>query len=324
MMLLKKRQPVGARTALHKVQKRNKEELYEYSADETGIQVERRMITMKKTRCMILLLAAVWASLLLGNTVMAETKFKVNDIKPDTTVNLKDRHELETSYETHDDKTGETAYTYVYNEYRLVIPADGYIKIKMGGKNDYNGIHGYKHPKAYYYANNKSGDFIQIPLFFTLEMEDIENGRDIIPLSKGTYYFDAYCISNNAADTMPFSYSFKKASFPANYCRAKAQTLKRGKKAEICQIPKKNYNRWFKIKLTKKQAITFWSDNGDHAAIFNEDLERIEIKRAGEKSIKYSTVKKLPKGTYYLRMARCSSHIYPDDENSCYTTLYWK
>ena len=277
---------------------------------------------MKKTRWMMLLLATVWTSLLLGSTVMAwsfkyrsEKEYRFFNVKPNTTVNLKLYMTLE---DTYDDKTEENVYTTVYNQYKMVIPADGYIKVNIQGRHDHDGIDVFRKKRVY-----NSGKLA--PHIFKVDYTDVRNGKNIIPISKGTYYFEA-SFSGIDTDTLPFSYSFTKTVFPANHSRAKAQTLKRGKKVEICQVPKKNYSRWFKIKLTKKQAITFWSDQGNHAAIFNEDLERLRIKRAGEKGIKYSTVQKLPKGTYYLRMSRAEFQ-YSYSENTdgyYYTTLYWK
>lgn len=279
---------------------------------------------MKKTRWMMLLLATVWTSLLLGSTAMAwsfkyrsEKDYRVFALKPDTVVNAKNYYTFE---QTYDKRTEETVYTDVYNQYKLVIPADGYIRVNMKGRNDTGSINGFSKTKAYYDKHS----YELIPIYFSLHQEDIRNGKNIIPINKGTYYIEVY-FAGDGTDTLPFSYSFKKVAFPANHSRAKAQTLKRGKKVEICQLPKKNYSRWFKIKLTKKQAITFWSDQGDNVVVFNEDLERLSIKRAGEKSIKYSTTQKLPKGTYYLKMKHARSYFISGINGGCYyTTLYWK
>ena len=260
---------------------------------------------------MMLLLAMVWASLLLGSTVMAgsTTEEKVYKLKPDTTVNMKP---YLTYVETYDEKTYEYNVHNTFHHYKMVIPADGYIKVKMKANSDYDDIWIYRKKRVYGGDNSRSA-----LLYF--EYKTIKEGMNKFPISKGTYYLVG-------SSGMKFSYSFKKTAFPANYRRAKAQTLARGKKAEICQVPKKNYSRWFKIKLTKKQAITFWSDQGYRVDIFDENLHHVDIEHAGLKSTKYYTRGKMPKGTYYLRMRDADPDYISEEKwyGYYYTTLYWK
>lgn len=267
---------------------------------------------MKKTRWMMLLLAAVWASLLLGNTVMAKSvdEEKIYDLQPGKTVKMED---YVTSVEIYDEQEKEYVYQNTFNHYKMVIPADGYITVKMKAEYDDDDVWVYRKKRVYGGDNSRSA-------ILNVDYQMIKRGENKFPISKGTYYL----VGNRI---ISFSYTFTKTSFPTNYRRAKAQTLKRGKKAEICQVPKKNYSRWFKIKLTKKQAITFWSDQGSRVDIFDEDLHHVEVEHAGETSKKYFTREKMPKGTYYLRMANAWPAYLTEDGLSYdyyYTTLYWK
>lgn len=185
---------------------------------------------MKKTKCMIILLIAILVTLLLGSTVMAKNIYKIVNLKAGKTVNMVDYvcqiiPELNERTDT-------------YYQYKMVIPADGYITINIKADHD---TFFYIYKKKITYDERSfpaSRSYVHNDLYdMTLYTEGLKNWTRRISLGKGTYYI-------RTCDDKPieFRYSFSKASFPANYCWVKAQSLPRGKKVIICQTPKKDYS----------------------------------------------------------------------------------
>ena len=125
--------------------------------------------------------------------------------------------------------------------------------------------------------------------------------KKVLALDKGTYYLR---LNNYSGDANQGSvkFTYKKGIFKSNYSPAKAINLKKNKTVTIAQTKKNHYYRWYKIVLTKKQAITFYTNDGDRVSLFDDDMNDLDIERAGSQSSKYFTSKKHPKGTYYVRI----------------------
>ncbi len=128
-----------------------------------------------------------------------------------------------------------------------------------------------------------------------------EEPIDVI-VSSGTYYIHYF--GEESDDTACVKYTFTPIKDKKNYCKAKAISLKAGNKVKIYQIPKRGFNRYFKIKLGSKKKITVYSEcNID---IFNAKGKDLDVSSAfaeddiGFNGLKYRTKKKLPKGTYYI------------------------
>ena len=140
-------------------------------------------------------------------------------------------------------------------------------------------------------------------------------------LDKGIYYLRLEAKGFTANSKCKVKYSFKKAAFAKNYCASKAAKLSKNKTVQIAQTPKNHYCRWYKIVLTKKQAITFFTNQGSYVRIYDDDMEELEIERAGSESPRYFTKTKLAKGTYY---ANVSYEYYDVKRGEGYVTFKWQ
>lgn len=246
---------------------------------------------MKRRKQWGLFIAIMLLSLWISSNVMADDVYKVIDLKAGAKVVQKGSE--------YDSNTGNRT----YYRYRIVIPEDGYIKISI-----------YKDTGAPFVYIRKKNDNNNIR---HITRSDISAGSNILPLSKGTYYL------NCDEDETVFGYTYTKVSFTANYCRKKAALLKKGATVSICQTPKRNYSRWYKIRLTKKQSISFNSSAGNLIRIYNSKLKSLDIEHAGSQSTRYFTQEKLPKGTYYIFVERAYPGSYSSYEGYYYTTLRW-
>ena len=139
-------------------------------------------------------------------------------------------------------------------------------------------------------------------------------------LDRGTYYLRVEAEGGSKAKCKA-KYSFKKAAFAKNYCASKAAKLGKIKTVQIAQTPKNHYVRWYKIVLKKKQAITYFTNDGDIVNIYDDDMENIETERAGAESSRYFTKTKLAKGTYY---AKVSYNYYDIRSGKGYITFKWQ
>ena len=246
---------------------------------------------MKRRKQWGLFIAIMLLSLWISSNVMADDVYKAIDLKAGEKVVQKGSE--------YDSNTG----NHMYYRYRIVIPEDGYIKISI-----------YKDTGAPFVYIRKKNDNTSLRF---IARSDISEGSNIVPLSKGTYYL------NCDEEETGFSYTYTKVSFPANYCRRKAVTLKKGVTVSICQTPKRNYSRWYKIRLTKKQSISFNSSVGNRIRIYNSTLRSMSIEHAGSQSTRYFTQEKLPKGTYYICVKRADPGSYYSSDGYYYTTLSW-
>ena len=240
--------------------------------------------------------------MLLGTSVFAAdvNKYKAVPLKAGKTVTQKDS---DYAY-----KNGN--YTYTHYRYQIKVPADGYLTMTVKkGKSIYStrSLTMYESLSSnentcYWYKN------------------DVKSAAFKIPVSKGTYYFTIH-------EKETLSYKFTKVTHKANYCRAKAAALKKKAKVTICQTPQYNFTRWYKLTLTKKQAITYWINQLDNydvtleISLYNSKMKRISVEHAGSESPKYFTSEKQDKGTYYLcvRAQRDGGYIY----NHRLLSLYW-
>ncbi len=138
-----------------------------------------------------------------------------------------------------------------------------------------------------------------------------------IPVSKGTYYIHVESVSSNNGGASYVKYTFKSVKQPTNYCVAKATTLKASTKATVYQTPQYNFDRWYKIKLTKNQKVTIsYSSSASGIELYSADGERINLDYSN-KTLKSKI--KLASGTYYI----CYKALY-DFAHADYSTFSWK
>ena len=249
---------------------------------------------MRKSRFFGLCMLITVFQLLLYSNVYAKDvyNYKAIALKPNVTVMQKDS----------DYKYSGNDYIRTYYYYKVVAPSEGFftVSVKKGKSTSFNA----------YLNVNKKLDPNTDNSFYWRSNENI----NMIPVSKGIYYF-----WTQPGQTI--KYKFTKVTQKKNYCVGKALPLKKGKKEVVCQTPKYNFNRWFKISLPKKQAITLWFYEDDWCDVYDEELNYIELEHASSSSPKWFT-KKMPKGDYYIKV---SSSGYSNYNNTSYVhTLYWK
>lgn len=202
-------------------------------------------------------------------------------------------------------KKGYDKYFYFY---KMSNPGEGYITLSFQKEKNSNecDIEVLRKRGGKYHFTGVGNLMFRFPI----------KGPVIIPVSKGNLYLRSWT-------DIKVKWKYTKIEQPSNYLPEKAISLKKGKKVKICQTPDYNFNRWFKIKLTKKQAITIV---GDSVEVFDENFLSYDTHDVGEFDdystdpwSKYTQVTddKLEPGTYYL----CST---APDRGYCYRALYWK
>ena len=151
------------------------------------------------------------------------------------------------------------------------------------------------------------------------------NGKVIIPVSKGTYYLK---LSYPMYDTI--KYVFKADPSKKNYTQNKAISAKQNKTytTVIYSGDKKNtWNRYYKLKLTKKQRITLLPTYGNVGSLFNSKGEYISTSSYYDKNgnwAGYTTERKLPKGTYYLKIYASWNSVTRKQTTGRYYSFKWK
>ena len=196
------------------------------------------------------------------------------------------------------DGKGNTIYTsYLY---RLSIPADGYITIKMNAKNDS--------------SNYLDASLIQkkgsVYKFRESWGSSTGSASFKIPVSKGTWFIRG---TGGASG----SYTFTKQKQGTNFCADQAAALKSNTKVKICQTPNSNFGRWYKITLKNKKKVTISFDADTTVEFFDEDMVLVQ-----SFTKKYTSSEKLKKGTYYICVTRNQSKDY--SVRYYLGTLSWK
>lgn len=142
-----------------------------------------------------------------------------------------------------------------------------------------------------------------------------KDGRDVVkiyPVSKGTYYVDKTA-----------SYKFTAIQQPANYCKAKAITANQGKTVTVYQTPDYHFNRWYKIKTTKKQSISIAKDITVDFYLYDSRGKQINFTQKKNGKDYISVTESLPKGTYYVYIEANTAYS-SFDNPSRIITFSWK
>lgn len=177
--------------------------------------------------------------------------------------------------------------TTVYHMYKITLPANGYIRTQASSKNY----------TLYIYRSLPSGRYLENPDAITSLSG---SGTNYKVLPKGTYYIRSSC-------DLSLKWSFTRINHKSNYCRAKAASLKSGKKAVVVFDYGYEYAKWYKIKLKKKKKITVTQEVMDslsprtNLAIYDSRGYRVQFSMLS--GMRYQTAK-LPKGTYYIMVSR--------------------
>ena len=176
--------------------------------------------------------------------------------------------------------------TYTYYRYKFTVPANYYMTLTIKGSN-YTSLEIYKALKAkndndycgsYDHSNSSAKTFN-------------------IALPKGTYYF---CSDYNFGK-LAFKYRLYKYVNKPNYKSTKALNWKANKKLAIVQMPGHNYERWYKIKLTKKKRIYIWGAND--VDLYDAKRQPLQVSSNNNSdSYTYYSYNKLKAGIFYIRV----------------------
>ena len=187
--------------------------------------------------------------------------------------------------------------------YKLTIPQDSLVTITYQGTSDYSWI--------YFYTDQACKEYV--------EGVNGAKGTIHVVLGDGVYYIRF----SKANDIATFIITPQSQINNNNFSKSKAQSLKTNTWVEIINSPNHTYNRWYKIKLTKKQKvkITTSEDAGYNVTIYNAKNKRVSV-ADGAKTI--VTQKKLPKGTYYI-CVKCINRSYLNIASSMsYLQMKWQ
>lgn len=202
--------------------------------------------------------------------------------------------------------------------YKISVPGEGYITLTA--KSSLNPAEEYSYASMDCELLNSKKEYVTDYSSDSI-LYSYTNGHSTdskkIPVSKGTYYVRIRSVGSTYGATNQFMYTFTSVKQPTNYCIAKATTLKASKKATVYQTPKYNFDRWFKITLSKNKRITITQTGlSCDFDLYNADGKKVELEYQSRTS---KSKIKLASGTYYIR---CEA-IY-DNSKSGLTTFYWK
>ena len=187
---------------------------------------------------------------------------------------------------------------YIYTYYRIKVPYDSVLTFKMKGQKKNDPVYGVRlwKTKKKMLAGGDGKNYVAVL-----------HVNEPIVLKKGTYYVEWFDCSKNKSK---IKYTLKKITKKINSTPETATTLVPGKEIYMYQTIKDHKPRWYKLKLDKKQKITFWSRDYhyDYLTFYDSNMNRLEkdsIYNPFENTMtatKGFTTLAYPPGTYYLKM----------------------
>ncbi|SFB70361.1 hypothetical protein [Butyrivibrio sp. YAB3001] len=181
--------------------------------------------------------------------------------------------------------------TYNYCLYEIIVPESGYIKIDSKNQNSQLRI---------YQSLNKSGK-----IGINTVVNNCKGASTYYAvLPKGTYYI----FNNDSINDTQIRWKFVKTQAPFNYSKGRATELAAGKKEVINYSYDDEFDRWYKIKLTKNKTLSLdvkVLDDNNCSMLFDmrdsrgKTVKTQAVTKSG--SSKLVRTDKLTKGTYYVR-----------------------
>ncbi len=145
------------------------------------------------------------------------------------------------------------------------------------------------------------------------------SGQNGVVLYPGTYYLRMH--DDKETTQVKFIKKSVKSINKPNYCLQNAISLKAKKQVEFAQTQKQNYDRWYKIKLTKSQKITITTNKiPESYYIYDSNLNEIRCK-GNSSNHTITTYGNQSKGTYYIVFYDNVSELY---DNGHYHIFSWK
>jgi len=238
-------------------------------------------------RSLALLLALMMILTAFSATALAATSYKVATLKRGTWYKLPDD---------------------VTTVYKLVLAADSIITTNWKNATEESYI--------FFCKDSKCTNRV-----FEIIGDNVENNVDVVSVVKGTYYIYMETYADNPKVQVKFT--VQKAANKANYCRAKAITLKRNQLVKIAQTPHYCYSRWYRINLTKKKTVTITTNEGkgSYIQLYDSKMKRISCAYGDRTVITEDPIKS---GTYFIRVNSSESYYEMGEYTGDYITFKWK
>ena len=176
--------------------------------------------------------------------------------------------------------------TYVYTSYlyKINVPANGYLRIASSASS--------KEIRIYKSINNKNNINSQD---WIVSLSGSRTYYRILP--RGYYYI-------HADPGTKFNWSFNRKKTVYNYCRAKAVGLKAAAKTGVYFTCGYEYDRWYRVTLTRNKTITVTFNRLDTDStylngfyIYDSQGKNINCPELTKTSYRTGTLRK---GTYYI------------------------
>lgn len=146
------------------------------------------------------------------------------------------------------------------------------------------------------------------------------SGKTAAVLYPGTYYIAM--MDDVRGSKVRFTALSASKLKPKNLTSAKATAIKSGRDTEILFDKKNAKARWYKLKLTKKQAVSIYG-NLDGVTLYNSKLKKQALRSGWDSKravSKLTSKTKLAKGTYYLKITEGESL----SQCGKYRSFFWK
>ncbi len=239
--------------------------------------------TIKHLVCIVLIVIITSCFIPLRAWAYTKYSYRVTALGQKKTVT----QEADTEY--YDDSTYTDVYTcYIY---KINVPANGYLRIASSASSNeikiYKSIDTTEEIDRQRYEN---------------EIATLKGSRvyyRILP--RGYYYI-------HADEGTKFNWSFNRKKTVYNYCRARAASLKAGAKIGIFFTCGYEYDRWYKVSLTRNKTITITFNQLDAEyrdlngfSVYDSRGKYINCPELTGNSYRTGTLRK---GTYYIRIWR--------------------
>lgn len=194
--------------------------------------------------------------------------------------------------------------------YKINVPANGYLRIASSASS--------KEIKIY-----KSIDKTEeIEWNYENEIDTLKGSRAYYRiLPRGYYYI-------HADPGTKFNWSFNRKKAVYNYCRARAVGLKAGAKTGVFFTCGYEYDRWYKVSLTRNKTITVTFNRHDANStsligfnVYDSRGKNINCPELTNTSYRTGTLRK---GTYYIRVWRSNEDEEYNEYYGRIVQLMWR
>lgn len=257
-------------------------------------QLMKRFLCMALTLCLMTCFLPQQAD---ASTVKYVTK--VSSLKSGTAVTAKG---YTSSY-----SSSTEVFTYTSQFYKISVPSGGYVTFHTtDASKDLYLYKSIKKNKAYH-ESNEIGFMYNKKTYYRV-------------LPAGTYYVFA-------SKGLRFKWVFHKATNSTNYCKSKATGLKAGKKATSVFFRGYEFNKWYKITVSSKKALSVnLTDLVSSGTVYLDVLTSsgMRVNTTSVNDTTWRTKSAVNKGTYYLRLRPLDYSSTTDYYRGRMCTLLWK